>query len=73
MRKKFTTVLSTKTISALELIANKEDMSSKNDVIEFLVREYIRDNNMEEKLNDKYKKEKYKKAFKLLNELFENR
>ena len=55
MRKKFTTVLSTKTISALELIANKEDMSSKNDVIEFLVREYIRDNNMEEKLNDKYK------------------
>ena len=53
MRKKFTTVLSTKTISALELIANKEDMSSKNDVIEYLVREYIRDNNMEEELNDK--------------------
>jgi hypothetical protein len=55
MRKKFTTVLSTKTISALELIANREDMSSKNDVIEYLVREYIRDNNMEEELNDKNK------------------
>lgn len=55
MRKKFTTILSTKTISALELIANREDMSSKNDVIEYLVREYIRDNNMEEELNDKNK------------------
>jgi hypothetical protein len=55
MRKKFTTVLSTKTILALELIANKEDMSSKNNVIEYLVREYIRDNNMEEELNDKNK------------------
>ena len=55
MRKKFTTVLSTKTISALELIANREDMSSKNDVIEYLVREYIRENNMEGDLNDKYK------------------
>ena len=55
MRKKFTTVLSTKTISALELIANREEMSSKNDVIEYLVREYIRDNNMEEELNDKNK------------------
>ena len=55
MRKKFTTVLSTKTILALELIANREDMSRKNDVIEYLVREYIRDNNMEEELNDKNK------------------
>jgi hypothetical protein len=55
MRKKFTTVLSTKTILALELIANREDMSSKNNVIEYLVREYIRDNNMEEELNDKNK------------------
>ena len=35
MRKKFTTVLSTKTILALELIANREDMSRKNDVIEY--------------------------------------
>lgn len=55
MRKKFTTVLSTKTLLALELIANREDMSSKNNVIEYLVREYIRDNNMEEELNDKNK------------------
>lgn len=55
MRKKFTTVLSTKTILALELIANREDMSSKNNVIEYLVREYIRNNNMEEELNDKNK------------------
>lgn len=55
MRKKFTTVLSTKTILALELIANREDMSRKNDVIEYLVREYIRNNNMEEELNDKNK------------------
>ena len=30
-------------------------MSSKNNVIEYLVREYIRDNNMEEELNDKNK------------------
>ena len=55
MRKKFTTVLSTKTILALELIANREDMSRKDDVIEYLVREYIRNNNMEEELNDKNK------------------
>ena len=55
MRKKFTTTLSTKTILALELIANREDMSSKNNVIEYLVKEYIRDNNMEEELNDKNK------------------
>ena len=55
MRKKFTTVLSTKTILALELIANREYMSSKNNVIEYLVREYIRNNNMEEELNDKNK------------------
>lgn len=55
MRKKFTTVLSRKTILALELIAANEEMSSKNDVIEYLVREYIRNNNMEENLNDKYK------------------
>ena len=55
MRKKFTTVLSTKTILALELIANREDMSSKNNVIEYLVREYVRNNNMEEELNDKNK------------------
>ncbi len=58
MRKKFTTVLSKKTIVALELIANSEEMSSKNDVIEFLVREYIRDNDMEGELNDKYKNTK---------------
>ena len=45
MRKKFTTVLSRKTILALELIAANEEMSSKNDVIEYLVREYIRNNN----------------------------
>ena len=55
MRKKFTTVLSTKTILALELMANREDMSSKNNVIEYLEREYIRNNNMEEELNDKNK------------------
>jgi hypothetical protein len=55
MRKKFTTILSRKTILALELIANKEELSGKNDVIEFLVREYIRDNNMEGILNDKNK------------------
>ena len=39
MRKKFTTVLSEKTISALELIANREEMANKNNVIEYLVRE----------------------------------
>ena len=55
MRKKFTTILSRKTILALELIASQEELSGKNDVIEFLVREYIRDNNMEEILNDKNK------------------
>ena len=55
MRKKFTTILSRKTILALELIANQEELSGRNDVIEFLVREYIRDNNMEEILNDKNK------------------
>ena len=55
MRKKFTTVPSRKTILALELIANNEEMSSKNDVIEYLVREYIRENSMEGELNDKYK------------------
>ena len=55
MRKKFTTILSRKTILALELIAGQEELSGKNDVIEFLVREYIRDNNMEEILNDKNK------------------
>ncbi len=55
MRKKFTTVLSEKTISALELIANREEMSGKNNVIEYLVREYIRDNDLEGVLNDKYK------------------
>ena len=55
MRKKFTTVLSEKTISALELIANREEMSSKNNVIEYLVREYIRENNLEGVLNDKHK------------------
>ena len=55
MRKKFTTVLSTKTILALELIANREDMSSKNNVIEYLVREYIRENDLEGVLNDKNK------------------
>jgi hypothetical protein len=55
VRKKFTTVLSRKTILALELIANNEEMSSKNDVIEYLVREYIRENSMEGELNDKYK------------------
>ena len=55
MRKKFTTVLSEKTISALELIADKEEMSSKNNVIEYLVREYIRENNLEGVLNDKHK------------------
>ena len=55
MRKKFTTVLSRKTILALELIASQEELSGKNDVIEFLVREYIRDNNMEGILNDKNK------------------
>ena len=55
MRKKFTTILSSKTILALELIAANEEMSNKNDAIEFLVREYIRDNNMEVDLNDKYK------------------
>ena len=55
MRKKFTTVLSRKTILALELKANNEEMSSKNDVIEYLVREYIRENSMEGELNDKYK------------------
>ena len=47
MRKKFTTVLSEKTISALELIANREEMSSKNNVIEYLVREYIRENDLD--------------------------
>ena len=55
MRKKFTTILSRKTILALELIASQEELSGKNDVIEFLVREYIRDNNMEGILNDKNK------------------
>ena len=55
MRKKFTTVLSEKTISALELIADKEEMSSKNNVIEYLVREYIRENDLEGALNDKHK------------------
>ena len=55
MRKKFTTILSRKTILALELIASQEELSGRNDVIEFLVREYIRDNNMEEILNDKNK------------------
>jgi hypothetical protein len=55
MRKKFTTVLSEKTISALELIANREEMSSKNNVIEYLVREYIRENDLEGVLNDKHK------------------
>ena len=55
MRKKFTTVLSEKTISALELIADKEEMSSKNNVIEYLVREYIRENDLEGVLNDKHK------------------
>lgn len=55
MRKKFTTVLSEKTISALELIANREEMSSKNNVIEYLVREYIRENDLEGILNDKHK------------------
>ena len=55
MRKKVTTILSRKTILALELIAGQEELSGKNDVIEFLVREYIRDNNMEEILNDKNK------------------
>jgi hypothetical protein len=55
VRKKFTTVLSRKTILALELIANNEEMSSKNDVIEYLVREYIRENSMEGEINDKYK------------------
>ena len=55
MRKKFTTVLSRKNILALELIANYEEMSSKNVVIEYLVREYIRENSMEGELNDKYK------------------
>ena len=55
MRKKFTTVLSKKTILALELIAANEEMSGKNDVIEYLVREYIKDNNLEGDLNDKYK------------------
>ena len=55
MRKKFTTVLSEKTISALELIANREEMSSKNSVIEYLVREYIRENDLEGVLNDKHK------------------
>ena len=55
MRKKITTILSSKTILALELIAANEEMSNKNDAIEFLVREYIRDNNMEVDLNDKYK------------------
>ena len=55
MRKKFTTVLSEKTISALELIANREEMPNKNNVIEYLVREYIRENNLEGVLNDKHK------------------
>lgn len=55
MRKKFTTVLSEKTISALELIANREEMANKNNVIEYLVREYIRENNLEGALNDKHK------------------
>lgn len=55
MRKKFTTVLSEKTISALELIANREEMANKNNVIEYLVREYIRENNLEGVLNDKHK------------------
>ena len=55
MRKKFTTVLSEKTISALELIANREEMSGKNNVIEYLVREYIRENDLEGVLNDKHK------------------
>lgn len=58
MRKKFTTVLSEKTISALELIANREEMSSKNSVIEYLVREYIRENDLEGVLNDKHKNNK---------------
>jgi hypothetical protein len=55
MRKKFTTVLSEKTISALELIANREEMANKNNVIEYLVREYIRENDLEGALNDKHK------------------
>lgn len=55
MRKKFTTVLSEKTISALELIANREEMANKNNVIEYLVREYIRENDLEGVLNDKHK------------------
>lgn len=55
MRKKFTTVLSEKTISALELIANREEMANKNSVIEYLVREYIRENDLEGALNDKHK------------------
>ncbi len=55
-RKKFTTNLSDKTLSALDVIAHSEGFANKNDVIELLVRNYIKDNHLEELVNDKYKK-----------------
>lgn len=45
MRKKFTTTLEEEFVSiALDLIKVQEGLSSRNDVIEFLINKYLEDN-----------------------------
>ena len=56
-RKKFTTSLDKKTLLALDIIRFAEDLNNKNAVIEFLVRNYITNNNLEATLNVKIKKD----------------
>lgn len=55
-RKKFTTTLKHKTFLGLDIIKSINEIPNKNEVIEYLVDEYLRDNNLEEIINDMLKK-----------------
>ncbi len=57
IRKKFTTTLKHKTCLGLDVIKGIKDMPNKNEVIEYLVDEYLKENNLEEIINDMLKKD----------------
>lgn len=55
-RKKFTTTLTPRAFIGLDMVRDIYGMTNRNDAIEFLVNEFLRNNNLEETVNDIFKK-----------------
>lgn len=56
-RRKFTTTLKQRTCLALDVIKGLQEKSNRNEVIEYLVDEYLKENNLEGIINDMLKKD----------------